>query len=46
MIKNCAVTMECKLTNIVELPTNHFFIGEITNAYAEAPPRRVYGVLP
>ncbi|MEZ7893515.1 MAG: flavin reductase family protein [Candidatus Wallbacteria bacterium] len=35
MIKNCAVTMECKLTNIMELPTNHFFVGEIINAYAE-----------
>ncbi len=35
MIVNCPVTMECKLTQPVELPTNYFFIAEIMNIYTE-----------
>jgi flavin reductase (DIM6/NTAB) family NADH-FMN oxidoreductase RutF len=35
MIKNCPVTMECKLVQPVELPTNYFFIAEIMNIYTE-----------
>ncbi len=35
MIVNCPVTMECKLVQPVELPTNYFFIAEIVNIYTE-----------
>ena len=35
MIKECPLTIECKLYQQVELPTNSFFIGEIVNAYSE-----------
>jgi flavin reductase (DIM6/NTAB) family NADH-FMN oxidoreductase RutF len=35
MIINCPVTMECKLVQPVELPTNYFFIAEIINIYTE-----------
>jgi flavin reductase (DIM6/NTAB) family NADH-FMN oxidoreductase RutF len=27
--------MECKVTETVDLPTNYFFIAEITNIYSE-----------
>jgi flavin reductase (DIM6/NTAB) family NADH-FMN oxidoreductase RutF len=35
MIKTCPITMECKVVQTVELPTNTFFIGEIVNIYSE-----------
>ena len=35
MIKNCPVTMECKLVQVVELPSHEFFIGEIVGTYTE-----------
>lgn len=35
MIKNCPLTMECRLVESVKLPTNELFIGEITAAYCE-----------
>jgi flavin reductase (DIM6/NTAB) family NADH-FMN oxidoreductase RutF len=35
MIVNCPVTMECRLVQPVELPTNYFFIAEIINIYTE-----------
>lgn len=35
MITSCPVTMECKVVETVELPTNYFFIGEIINIYSE-----------
>ncbi len=35
MIRECPVTLECRLVRIVELPTNHIFIGEIAGAYAD-----------
>jgi flavin reductase (DIM6/NTAB) family NADH-FMN oxidoreductase RutF len=35
MIKACPLTIECKLYQQVELPTNSFFIGEILDAYSE-----------
>jgi flavin reductase (DIM6/NTAB) family NADH-FMN oxidoreductase RutF len=35
MIKICPLTMECKVVQTVELPTNTFFIGEIINIYSE-----------
>jgi len=35
MIRNCPLTMECKLADCVKLPTNELFIGEITGAYCE-----------
>jgi flavin reductase (DIM6/NTAB) family NADH-FMN oxidoreductase RutF len=35
MIKTCPITMECKVDQTVELPTNTFFIGEIVNIYSE-----------
>ena len=28
--------MECKLTNVWDLPTNEVFVGEIVGAYADA----------
>jgi flavin reductase (DIM6/NTAB) family NADH-FMN oxidoreductase RutF len=35
MIKECPVTLECRLVQIVPLPTNTLFIGEIMGAYAD-----------
>ncbi|TXT57875.1 MAG: Flavin reductase [Candidatus Thorarchaeota archaeon] len=35
MIKQCKMTMECKLYQKVEFPTNTLFVGEIINAYAD-----------
>lgn len=35
MIKNCTLTMECKLVEIYEMPSNDLFIGEIIGAYTE-----------
>ena len=36
MIEDCPLCMECRLVNIVDLPTNEVFIGEIVSAYADA----------
>jgi len=36
MIEDCPLCMECKLVNVVDLPTNEVFIGEIVGAYANA----------
>jgi flavin reductase (DIM6/NTAB) family NADH-FMN oxidoreductase RutF len=36
MIDDCPLCMECKLVNVLELPTNEVFIGEIVGAYANA----------
>jgi flavin reductase (DIM6/NTAB) family NADH-FMN oxidoreductase RutF len=36
MIDDCPLCMECKLVNVVDLPTNEVFIGEIVGAYANA----------
>jgi flavin reductase (DIM6/NTAB) family NADH-FMN oxidoreductase RutF len=35
MIKECPVSLECRLVQTVPLPTNTLFIGEITGAYAD-----------
>jgi flavin reductase (DIM6/NTAB) family NADH-FMN oxidoreductase RutF len=35
MIKNCSLSMECKLYDIVDTPTHEVFIGEIVGTYAE-----------
>ena len=35
MIKNCPITIECKVVETVDLPTNNFFIGEMINIYSE-----------
>lgn len=35
MIEECPLTMECKVVQAVELPTNSFFIAEIVNIYVE-----------
>jgi flavin reductase (DIM6/NTAB) family NADH-FMN oxidoreductase RutF len=35
MIRECPVTLECRLVQTVDLPTNHIFIGEIAGAYAD-----------
>jgi flavin reductase (DIM6/NTAB) family NADH-FMN oxidoreductase RutF len=35
MIRECPLTFACRLVNIVELPSNDLFIGEIVEAYAE-----------
>ncbi|WP_245618656.1 flavin reductase family protein [Methanogenium cariaci] len=34
MIQNCPITLECQLTETIDLPTNYLFIGEIKGAYA------------
>jgi flavin reductase (DIM6/NTAB) family NADH-FMN oxidoreductase RutF len=36
MIDDCQLSIECKLVQVVDLPTNEIFIGEIVGAYAEA----------
>ena len=35
MIKDCPLTLECKLVETVEFPTNYFFVGEIVEAHSE-----------
>lgn len=35
MITDCPLTMECKVSQTVDLPTNSFFIAEIINIYIE-----------
>ena len=35
MISDCPLTIECKLSQTVDLPTNAFFIAEIINIYTE-----------
>ena len=35
MISQCPISMECKVIQLVELPTNTFFIGEIVDIYSE-----------
>jgi flavin reductase (DIM6/NTAB) family NADH-FMN oxidoreductase RutF len=36
MIDDCPLCMECRLVNVLELPTNEVFVGEIVGAYADA----------
>ena len=36
LIDDCPLCMECKLVDVVDLPTNEVFIGEIVGAYADA----------
>jgi flavin reductase (DIM6/NTAB) family NADH-FMN oxidoreductase RutF len=36
MISECPLTIECKLSQTVALPTNSFFIAEIVNIYTES----------
>jgi flavin reductase (DIM6/NTAB) family NADH-FMN oxidoreductase RutF len=35
MISDCPVSMECRVSQRVDLPTNSFFIAEILNIYTE-----------
>jgi flavin reductase (DIM6/NTAB) family NADH-FMN oxidoreductase RutF len=35
MIVQCPMNIECRLHQTVDLPSNHLFIGEIVEAYAE-----------
>jgi len=35
MIRECPVSLECRLLQAVPLPTNTLYIGEITGAYAD-----------
>jgi flavin reductase (DIM6/NTAB) family NADH-FMN oxidoreductase RutF len=35
MIRECPVTMECRLVQAMDLPTNTLFIGEIVGAYSD-----------
>ncbi|MCU0571596.1 MAG: flavin reductase family protein [Syntrophobacteraceae bacterium] len=35
MIAQCPLNIECRLHQTVDLPSNHLFIGEIIEAYAE-----------
>jgi len=34
MVRQCPLSMECTLTQTVELPKDYFFIGEVENVYA------------
>ena len=34
MVRQCPVSLECRLKQTVELPHDHFFIGEVANVYA------------
>jgi len=36
LIRECPLCLECRLVDVVELPSNHLFIGEIVAAYTEA----------
>lgn len=36
MIRQCPLTMECRVTQQVDLPTNCFFIADIVSLYSEA----------
>jgi flavin reductase (DIM6/NTAB) family NADH-FMN oxidoreductase RutF len=35
MIRECPVTIECRLVKAVPLPTNTLFLGEIAGVYAD-----------
>jgi flavin reductase (DIM6/NTAB) family NADH-FMN oxidoreductase RutF len=35
MIKACPVSIECRVVQTVELPSNAFFIGEIVTIFSE-----------
>jgi flavin reductase (DIM6/NTAB) family NADH-FMN oxidoreductase RutF len=35
MIRECPVTMECRLVQAMDLPTNTLFIGEIVGSYTD-----------
>ncbi len=35
MASECAMTMACRVTQTIDLPSNYLFIGEIVEAYAE-----------
>ncbi len=35
MIMECPLTMECRLAQVVDLPTIELFIGEIVGAFSE-----------
>jgi flavin reductase (DIM6/NTAB) family NADH-FMN oxidoreductase RutF len=35
IIIQCPITMECKMVEVVSLPTNSFFIGEIVGIFSE-----------
>jgi flavin reductase (DIM6/NTAB) family NADH-FMN oxidoreductase RutF len=35
LIERCPISIECKVTQTVDLPTNSFFIAEIVNIYTE-----------
>lgn len=35
MIRECPLCLECKLIDVVELPSNSLFLGEIVAAYTE-----------
>ena len=35
MIASCPLAMECRVTQVVDLPSNSFFIAEIVNIYRE-----------
>ena len=35
MISECPLTMECRLVQAIDLPTNTLFIGEIVGAFAD-----------
>jgi flavin reductase (DIM6/NTAB) family NADH-FMN oxidoreductase RutF len=35
MVVKCPLCMECRLVNVVDFPTNMFFVGEIVASYTE-----------
>ncbi len=36
MIQDCPLTIECKLYDMIELPTNYLVLGEVVEAYTES----------
>ncbi len=36
LVADCPLALECALRQVVELPSNYLFLGEITGAWAEA----------
>lgn len=36
LIEGCTVAMECRLVQVVEMPTNELFIGEVVGTYGRA----------
>ena len=45
MVKECSLSLECKLIDRVDLPTNIFFIGEIIASYTDEKYSRMVSLI-